>query len=62
MQNENLLPVIVWLLGICVSLIVGISGLIGYIFQRHVKDNDRLFAENREAHTRIHKRIDERIS
>ena len=58
MQNDIIIKVAGWLIGIVGSLLVFCGGLASYIFNRHVRDNDVQFANNREDHRVIHERID----
>ena len=59
MSLETMLSVVAWCLGVVGALIVFLGGLVGYIYQSHVRDNDRRFQENREDHIRIHGRLDD---
>ena len=60
MQNNFIITVAGWIIGIVGALIALCGGLAGYIFTRHVRDNDKQFDENREAHTEIFRRLNER--
>ena len=46
-----------WLLGIVGALLVFSGGLIGYIFMRHVREDDERNRDNRDEHEQIRAEI-----
>lgn len=58
-ESEFFIKIISYLLGIVISIIGSSIWIVVYVWRRHVQDNDREHKENREAHIRIHARIDE---
>ena len=53
LENENIIKVVGWLMGIIGTLLLLGGGLIAYIFQRHERENDCQFSKNREDHRDI---------
>ena len=53
LENENLIQIAGWLLGIIGTLLLLGGGAVNYIFQRHVKENDCQFSKNRDDHREI---------
>jgi protein-S-isoprenylcysteine O-methyltransferase Ste14 len=60
MQNDIVIKIVGWIVGGVGTILVFCGGLIGYIFSRHVKDNDTQFANNREDHKIIFERLNGR--
>jgi uncharacterized membrane protein len=58
-ENGFINQIIVWLMGIIGTIILFSGGLVAYIFNRHVKENDREFSENRETHREIFRRLND---
>ncbi len=60
LKNPDSLNFAGYLLYLISGLIVFIGSLVAYIFQKHAKDNDRRFSENREDHGKIWDRLDQK--
>ena len=58
MGKETYLKIIVWLLGCGGGMFIFIGGLVGFIYKSHTSDNNRRFAENREDHREIFRKLD----
>jgi hypothetical protein len=58
-ENENSGQIIGYLLGICGSLIVFGGILCGYIWKRHVLDNDCKFQKNDDEHSEFRGHVHE---
>ena len=58
MENEVLLSVVSYSLACVGSLLFFIGGLIAYIFNRHTKDNDSMFAKNDHDHENLDRKIE----
>jgi uncharacterized membrane protein len=58
LPNDVIIQIAGWLIGIVGALLIFCGGLAGYIFNRHVRDNDVQFGNNREDHKVIFERLD----
>lgn len=58
-EGEIAVKAVSFLLGVIGSLLLFGGGIIAYIFQRHVQDNDKECEKNRDDHIRIFNRIEQ---